>query len=101
MAGGSRGRARGGRRGPPLMMSSPRTAPGDLYLKGGGNFSNWLLRFFPDEEESDEASLNGGESLREEEDDGESGEREDEDEDEHAVGEEEGEHEVAEEEEAS
>ena len=78
-----------------------RTAPGDLYLKGGGNFSNWLLRFFPDEEESDEASLNGGESLREEEDDGESGEREDEDEDEHAVGEEEGEHEVAEEEEAS
>ena len=34
-----------------------RTAPGDVYLKGGGSFSNWLLRFIPDEEEPDEVSL--------------------------------------------
>ena len=59
-----------------------RTAPGDLYLKGGGNFSNWLLRFVPDEEESDEASLRGGESPSEGEDE-ESGA---EDENEHSTG---------------
>ena len=60
-----------------------RTAPGDLYLKGSGNFSNWLLRFVPDEEESDEASLHGGESPSEGGDE-ESG-AEDEHEHEHGV----------------
>ena len=46
-----------------------RTAPGDVYLKGGGNFSNWLLRFIPQSEhESDETSLTGGKNLSEEED---------------------------------
>ena len=57
-----------------------RTAPGDVYLKGGGNFSSWLLRFIPDEEGPDEASLAGGESVSEEEDE-ESGEDEEDEED--------------------
>ena len=50
-----------------IWSSAPRRAT-SLYLKGGGNFSNWLLRFVPDEEESDEASLRGGESPSEGED---------------------------------
>ena len=61
-----------------------RTAPGDVYLKGGGNFSSWLLRFIPDEEGPDEASLAGGESVSEEEDE-ESGEDEEDEEDEVVV----------------
>ena len=58
-----------------------RTAPGDVYLKGGGSFSNWLLRFIPDEEESDEASLTGGYTGEEGLSDEESGEDEEDEED--------------------
>ena len=64
-----------------IWSSAPRRAT-STSRAAAGNFSNWLLRFVPDEEESDEASLRGGESPSEGEDE-ESGA---EDENEHSTG---------------
>ena len=37
--------------GPPTF----RTAPGDIWLEGGPNAASWLLKFLPDNEDTDEA----------------------------------------------